>query len=159
MSKIVLIGTSHPIQRDKDNIEFSELINESIAKHGIQAIAEEIDVLDSVVSEIAHNLNIDYRVIEPNEQERAKLGIDSLNQIANDIFMKYDDDESPDALAEGEERKQSGFRAREQEWMRRIDKITANPILVVCGANHVSHFSQLLRENTFDVVIESSLWQ
>jgi hypothetical protein len=154
-----VIGTSHPIQRDINNTDFRLFINESIKKFSIQAIAEEINVLNSVASIISHEVDIDYQVIEPNEHERVELGIDTLNQIGHDIFMDFDDCESPEAFAECEERKQSAFRAREQEWLRRIKEVQISPILVICGANHVSQFSALLTVNGFDVVIENALWE
>jgi hypothetical protein len=154
-----VIGTSHTIQRDISNSDFRLFINESIEKFSIQAIAEEIDVLNSVASIISHEIDINYQVIEPNVQERVKLGIDTLNQIEHDIFMDFDDCESPEALAEFEERKQSAYRTREQEWLRRIKEMQISPTLVICGANHVSHFSALLTANGFDVVIENELWE
>ncbi|MBY6185924.1 hypothetical protein KUV89_04690 [Marinobacter hydrocarbonoclasticus] len=159
MNKVVLIGTSHSIQRDKGNAQFSTFIRDSIGRYGIKSIGEEIDTLDSLASEISLEMGLDYQVIEPNEQERIELGIASINQVKHEVFMEYDDSESPDALAECEKRMQSGFRAREQEWLRRISKFTADPILVICGANHISHFATLLKESDFNVIVESELWQ
>ncbi|RJG36119.1 hypothetical protein [Motilimonas pumila] len=63
------------------------------------------------------------------------------------------------ALVDFETRMEAGFRAREAEWLRRIKKITKTPVLVVCGSAHVNHFSELLIENDFEVIIENPLWE
>ncbi|RJG36723.1 hypothetical protein [Motilimonas pumila] len=100
MNKVVLIGTLHPIQRDKSNVEFSAFISKTIDKYKISTAAEEINIPDSVISDLCNSLNLDYQNIEPNEEERAELGIKSIGNIKHDIFYKYDDDKSPEALTD-----------------------------------------------------------
>ena len=73
--------------------------------------------------------------------------------------MDFEDSESPEAIAECKVRKQSTFRDREQEWLRRIGKMKGSLILVVCGANHVSAFAKLLKKNNIGVVIENAHWE
>jgi len=158
LTQLVLIGTSHPIQRDSTRSDFREYINANITKHHVDGIAEEIDVSDSVVSDIAGHLGLEYKIIEPNEQERIALGIDSLNQIENSIFNEFDDDESLEATAECEARKQSTFRAREKEWLKRIKTMEGKQLLVICGANHITPFCELLKSCTFNVIVECEFW-
>ena len=159
LTQVVLIGTSHTIQRDFTRPDFREYINKNISKHNVDAIAEVIDVSDSVVSGIAVHLGIEYKIIEPNEQERIALGIESLNQIENSIFMEFDDNESPEASAESEARKKSTFRTREKEWLKRLKAMQGKQLLVICGANHITPFCELLKNSYFNVVVECELWE
>lgn len=159
MTQVVLIGTRHSIQRDFTRSDFREYIKSNIAKHNVDAIAEEIDVNDSVVSDITTNLGLEYKIVEPNEQERIALGIDSFNQIENSIFMEFDNYESLEAAAECEARKQNTFRAREKEWLKRLDTMQGKQLLMICGANHITPFYELLKSLSFNVVIECELWE
>jgi hypothetical protein len=159
LNKVILIGTSHPIQRNFQRTDFPEYINETIRKHGVCGIAEEIDINDSVISNISNYLNLEYKIIEPNSQERIAIGIDSLNQIEHSIFMEFNDHESLEATTECEARKQSAYRRREQEWLRRIRTMKKNPLLVVCGANHIFPFFDLLKSDGFNVIVECEIWE
>jgi hypothetical protein len=155
MKKIVLIGTYHKIQRNKDQSEFAVLLSDLIDRYCIEVIAEEIDV-DSVASDMAKKKDIDYLVIEPAPEERIKLGIPSIASIEHDIFMEFDDSDSEEAQAELTIRKEKSFRTSEREWLRRISKLEADPILVICGSDHFQPFSVLSRDNNFEVIEEST---
>jgi hypothetical protein len=159
LTEIVLIGTLHPIQRDKQTTHFNDYIKATIKKYDIDGLAEEIDIRNSVVFDISNELNIEYKIIEPNDQERIALGIDSLNQVRYGILMEFDDDESIEAQTECEKRKQQTYREREQEWLKRIKAMRGARILVVCGAAHIAPFNKLLNLNNFNVKIECSLWE
>lgn len=159
LTQIVLIGTSHPIQRDSTRADFREYINKNITKYNVDGIAEEIDVSDSIVSDIAGHLGLEYKIIEPNEQERIALGIDSLNQIEVNIFMEFDDHDSLGATTKCEALKQSTFRVREKEWLKRIKTMQGKQLLVICGANHIKPFCELLKNSNFNVVVECELWE
>ncbi|ELA8156056.1 hypothetical protein NB476_05535 [Vibrio sp. RM-44-3] len=71
--------------------------------------------------------------------------------------MEFDDHESEEALEELELRKQHGYRLREQEWLNRVNALDISPLLVVCGANHVYPFKDLLQENGYLVQVASAL--
>ncbi|WP_281716325.1 hypothetical protein [Alteromonas sp. CyTr2] len=159
MTEVVLVGTLHSKQRDKETTNFSNYIKETITKYDIDALAEEIDIHDSVVFDISNELNIEYKIIEPNEHERIALGIDSLNQIEFAILMLFDDVESVEAKSECEKRKQQTYREREQEWLKRVKAMRGQRILVICGAAHINTFNQLLKKSNFNVIIECSLWE
>ena len=149
LTEVVLVGTLHSKQRDKKTTNFSDYIKETIKKHDIDGLAEEIDIHNSVVFDISRELNIEYKIIEPNEEERIALGIDSLNQVEFSIIMLFDDAESNEAKTECEKRKQQTYRQREQEWLKRIKTMQCERILVVCGAGHITPFNELLVKNNF----------
>ncbi|HHC6615580.1 TPA: hypothetical protein ACN311_004899 [Vibrio parahaemolyticus] len=158
MSDVVIVGTSHTIQRDMSHSGFKSYIEDLISQFGIKVIAEEIDV-DSIPSQLAEKHNLQYINIEPNPAERAALGIPSLNLIEHSIFREFDDFDSEEAQAECERRKQEAYRSREQEWLKRVESIQANPILVICGANHFEPFSELLEQSGISVTKHCSLWE
>ncbi|HHF3136800.1 hypothetical protein K6U54_15535 [Vibrio alginolyticus] len=158
MNKVVIIGTSHSTQWNLERKDFSSYVATVVKEHRIATIAEEIDEKPSVVQRVASELGLGYLNIEPNAEERVALGIYSnLSMIEYDIFMEFDDHESPEALEEIERRQQAGYRLREQEWLNRIKVKNSYPLLVVCGANHVAPFKALLQENGYLVEVASSL--
>ena len=158
MKKVVLIGTSHLTQWALDRTDFSDYVASIVKEHEIAAIAEEIDGKPSVVQKVANDVGLEYLNIEPNAKERIALGIYSnLSMIENDIFGDFDDHESVEALEELELRKQHGYRSREQEWLNRINALDISPLLVVCGANHVHPFKDLLQKNGYLVQVASAL--
>ncbi|HAS6090583.1 TPA: hypothetical protein O4G41_004656 [Vibrio alginolyticus] len=158
MKKVILIGTSHLTQWDLERSDFSNYVASIVKEHDIAAIAEEIDGKPTVVQKVASDAGLEYLNIEPNVEERIALGIYSnLSMIENEIFMEFDDHESLEALEELELRKQRGYRLREQEWLKRINALDTSPLLVVCGANHVYPFKELLQENGYLVQVVSAL--
>ena len=74
-------------------------------------------------------------------------------------LMEFDDNESPEATAESEARKQSTFRTREKEWLKRLKAMQGKQLLVICGANHITPFCELLKSSYFNVVVECELWE
>lgn len=158
MSKVVLVGTNHTIQRDFVRTDFTDYISALVSKYDVKIIAEEIDT-NSVPANIAKKLNLGYVVIEPTLQERTSLGIPSLGVIENSIFMDFDDCSSKEAQSELSLRKELVFRSRENEWLKRITTQQSFPILIIFGANHFQPFSELLRQNGFEVVDECPLWE
>lgn len=159
MNNVIVLGTSHNIQRGiKRNPDFEIYIKTLIEKYGIETIAEEIDQL-SIAARIAENSVINYTVIEPTSDERLALGIPSLSEIEFGVFMEFDDHSSEEAKEQLKIRKESSYRAREKEWLNRLNVIVDCPILVICGANHFEPFSALLSENKYDVVRECKCWE
>jgi hypothetical protein len=159
LTEVVLVGTNHLIQRDKLTTHFYDYINATIKKYDIDGLAEEIDIQDSVIFDISNELSIEYKIIEPNQQERIDLGIDSLDQVNFGILMKFNGDESIKAIAECEKRTQQTYREREQEWLKRIKAMRGERVLVVCGSDHINPFNKLLNINAFNANIECSFWE
>jgi hypothetical protein len=158
MSNLVIVGTNHTIQRDLSHSAFDSYIGGLISQFGVKVIAEEIDV-ESIPSRLAKQHTLQYVNIEPTPDERVELGIPSLNQIENSIFMEFDDCHSLEAQVECEKRKQDAYRNREQEWLKRVKSVQDNPILVICGANHFEPFSELLEKNGYSVIKHCALWE
>ena len=157
--KIILVGTSHTIQRgEKRSPVFHKYIEHLVSKkYKIQVLAEEIDV-NSVVAKIASSALIDYLIIEPTPEERTALGIQSLNIIEHNIFMEYDDVNSKKAKDECTKQKENVYRLREKEWLKRVNSINKFPVLIICGAEHFIPFAELLRQNDYEVVEECENW-
>ncbi|WP_152552618.1 hypothetical protein [Aeromonas taiwanensis] len=158
MSSVVIVGTKHTIQRDISHSGFRTYIEGLISQFGIKVIAEEIDV-DSIPLYLAKKHNLQYINIEPNLEERAVLGIQNFNQIENSIFMEFDELNSKEAKIECEKRKREAYQRREKEWFKRVKSIQYEPILVVCGANHLESFSDLLEKAGFSVTKHCELWE
>lgn len=155
---MVLIGTKHSVQRDIERIDFEKYVVGTVQKYGVKTIAEEIDI-ESLCSRVANDKNLNYTVIEPNEEERIELGIPSASAIENSIFMDFDDANSLEAQAETLVKKDKAVKDREGEWLRRIKAQIHFPVLVICGASHFQSFGELLRGNNYEVVKECPLWE
>lgn len=162
MKKVILLGTSHDIQRgNEQNDSFSSYIEHLCKTNDIKAIAEEID--DGSIAEVlSKKFNILYEIIEPTLDEREKLGIEDRTNIDYEFRHKYKVKNYSDELglhnlsAEGNEayveRIQNVYRQRESEWLRRICKLDTWPVLVICGSMHVDPFFTLLSKEGIDVV-------
>ena len=159
MSQVILIGTTHSIQKDLNRDDFLGFINETITKHKVVSIGEEINPVTTLASNAAKDFKIEYKIIEPNEQEREFLGVKNLAKIENEIIWKFGGLNSSEAIKECEKRKQHSFRLRENEWLKRIRLNQKTPILIICGSSHVEPFSKLLEKNNFDVTVESKCWE
>ena len=158
MTKIVLIGTDHFIQTGSIQTNFSDYVEELIIKHGVEAIAEEIHK-PSIPFKIADELKLVYLCIEPSPEERHALGIQSLSEIKYSILMDFEDEKTSEEEAEFEVRKQMAYRAREDEWLKRINTLRASTVLVICGASHFEPFASLLKDNDYEVIKECALWE
>lgn len=159
MRSVVIVGTRHSIQRDLSQSDFSSYINGLISKYDIKAIAEEIDKVESIPYRSSQDHNLEYVNIEPTPDELKNLKIPTVNQVRLYIFTLFDDEASEEAQNELQNRIEETYRARELEWLRRIDRIQKDHILVVCGANHVDPFSELLEKNSYSVIKACSLWE
>lgn len=158
MTLVILIGTNHSIQRDKDCTDFKIYINNVVQKHKVQAIAEEIDK-ESTAFQVANEHQINYLIIEPTPEERKMLEIPSLSEIESSIFFDYDDTNSQEAISDCETRKQEAYRAREKEWLKRIQMTNTSPILAICGAAHFNSFKALLTTNGIKVIEQCQNWK
>lgn len=150
MKKALLIGTSHPIQRN--NSAFGSYIEELCYEHNICAIAEEIDNgCESVAAGGAKNLDIAYKIIEPTPVEAIALGIEQVHRIDCEFMTRYELKDSPsienlsvEAHKEYITRKLTTYRQREDEWIKRIENLNIWPVLIICGKDHLKAFSELL---------------
>jgi hypothetical protein len=178
MKKVILVGTSHTIQRGNSKAqEFESYIKELCSSYNVNAIAEEIDNKDNYICfDICKDLNIKYKIIEPTEEEKQKLGILTLDEIDKYMHHKYLESEDPvtkpileiwpknpskenlpeDIYNEYESASQNTYRQREEEWLNRIVILNTWPVLVICGADHYEPFKKLLTENNFEVISKNN---
>ena len=157
MKSVFLIGTRHSIQKDHRREDFKNYIIEAIKKNCITAIAEEIDK-DSIASKIADEFSKKYKIIEPNKAERENLGIPSLAAMTHSVSMELDDADPSESIARLEEVKESSYRLREREWLRRINAMNESHILVIFGSAHYQQFRKLLSESSFTITDLCADW-
>jgi len=142
MRKIYIIGTRHSYQirpQDAPNDgadAFKKHLWNAVRKYEIKLIAEEMSIealkgRHTVGFEIAKEENLPHILCDPTSLERQALGIsesDTLSDLAK----------------------------RENEWLRRILKHNEDPVLFVCGANHVSSFGQRCQKQGLEVGIAAA---
>lgn len=148
MKTVVLIGTDHKFQMPYDDhlqagIEcFRNTVRELITRHSLCAIAEEMSLAalkyEGFEESVAQRLCIEFGGIPHNFSDPSR-------------------GEERDALGIGEDSGPS-YRIREREWFRRIQVFDEWPLLFICGAIHVAHFAQLLRENGVNVIEAYQDW-
>jgi len=171
MKKVVLLGTSHPIQRgDEQKETFTSYVKELSNTHNINAIAEEIDdKYISIAQNIAKQLNIRYIIIEPTQLEIKELNIEEVHRIVYELTNRFNienwDNEYkkntlPDkVLTEYNNRIQDTYRQREAEWLKRINNLNVWSTLVICGSSHYEPFYELLMSSGIDVIKVKNKWE
>ena len=169
MNEVILVGTNHEIQRGvKLKCCFEPYILGLVKKYKIKAIAEEIneDTENIVAKNICQKLSIIHKIIEPNPKEYDELNIEHIHKIDNEFRNIYDLESSPpndpnssaEVLKKYESRIQKTYRARESEWLKRIQSLNTWPILIICGSNHFKFFRKLLFHNSISVIFGESSW-
>lgn len=148
---LYLIGVHHQLQSNSDH-DFASLrryfiqyLSQIVSGLKVQLIAEEnsseaLGGFSSTLAELAQQLNVEHRYCDPNSLERKEAGI-----------MRRDEYNSP-------EDKRAADIKREKIWLSRIDPNKAQNVLFICGANHVTSFILLLRQNNWDVKLLSEHW-
>ena len=156
-----LIGVDHDVQHDghvnrlpKDRASdirkrFQRFIESVVRKEKAQIIAEVgchevwllLEATTTMAKLAAERLGIEHRFIEPCGVERERLGIPSGSYA-----------HLPEAQQE------AIYKLREQFWFRSLEDVSFSPIVVVCGARHVSSFSELLSTNGKDFTIVDAAW-
>lgn len=176
MNKVLLLGTSHPIQRGESSPEqFEKLIKGVYTETNFVGIVEEIDNgSDYIAKKFCNKNQLKYLCIEPDQQERTSLGIPSANEIVFKIIDEFDtkypeicmwpSNPSQETLPnEVWERYyhliESSYRARETEWLKRLTSLSLSPLLCICGASHFKPFFELLCANDIEVTMLSNDWE
>ncbi len=168
IQKVILIGTSHSIQEGREKKDaFTAYLKSLCNLHGIQLIAEETkEPPETVGFEIANELSIGHKVIEPNLETYESLGIKEIHKIQYEILIKsglnpYPEIENlPTVLFEEYESKMriEHMEPREKVWLGKIQSSKISPVLVTCGANHFDSFAGLLSQNKIEVIKEDKKW-
>ncbi|MBL4644625.1 MAG: hypothetical protein JKX80_02040 [Candidatus Pacebacteria bacterium] len=164
---IFIIGVDHDwYQHLSDwNVEYvNDLkveVRYLITEEGVQLIAEESSVAGlkkrgiekTVAQEIADELEIPHKHIDPDLEEREVLGIRTRKDVAKSLGIGPPDEATEEDIAKINEDLKPDYRLREEEWLRRIESnMTAN-IAVVCGFQHVESFQELLESRGYDSVV------
>lgn len=172
MKRVLLIGTSHTVQRGERSPEkFEQLISDLYSKYGFMGIAEEIDKGEEYLSEsFCNQNNLKYLCLEPDEVERRKLGIQPRHLMVKDVIDEFEEEYPQIRSWELEKlpkqvRKKfqtlldESYRARENEWWERLSAQNYWPMLCVCGAEHFEPFKCLLQKNGIEVTCVHGDWQ
>lgn len=161
-----LIGTSHVYQTGgrgctcEQSGKFVALLKQVCKKHGIKAIAEEMnrEGLEKYASDnslgylVARELELTHLYGDPNYKEREEAGIRDRGKILCIAQLNELTEEETDKLIEKEELK------RENIWLQRVIELEAFPLLFVCGANHAIRFSKTLAHNGITVEVLYKDW-
>lgn len=176
MKRVVLLGTSHDIQRGRRVPDaFSALLQRTFEETKFASIAEEIDAESKYVAERFCNDNgLAYVCIEPTREDRIRLGIPSASQIVLQIMDEFSDEypeisvwpsDPNEANLPAEvwgryrELDAAQYRARESVWLEKMFDMESWPCLCIIGANHFNHYLRLLIQSGFDVVELSADWE
>lgn len=165
--KVVLLGTSHPIQRGENLPDvFRSMLIHECEKHQIIGIAEEADENQRTIGyKLAAERNYKHLYADPDIKERRKRGIplpEDIRYYLQNIFVeKYpeiqswprDDIGLPEEVQkELDEMTQQSYRMREKVWLENIERSNVWPLLFVCGANHFNEFKKLLSTSGIHVI-------
>ncbi len=170
---VVLLGTSHPIQRGENAPnKFKSVLIEECKKHKINAIAEEMNKgINTVASNLATELQIGHLYADPDNLERVDKGIESDCRVG--LVIKYGDkypqiniwpyeptiDNLPAEVWEEYNRiTTQSDRIRESIWLDKIADFDKWPILFICGANHFREFFKLLSVSGYFVIESHEDW-
>ncbi|SRR6266446_3218247 len=141
----IVVGTSHTLQRT--SMELKAFLEDLCREFKIRAVAEEMSEealsqhggVASIPMQVARALATSHKLCDPNNAERAKLGIRQETDIRVQAFPStLPESEVMAALADSNAK-------REQFWLEQLQNLNVWPVLFICGADHVVSFSQLLR--------------
>jgi hypothetical protein len=162
---VYLIGADHEhAQRRKrgealtdDQLSFKSVVESAIQSVHFCLLAEEDHadflsgpsvtpekVADSILLEIAraHGIENRHRFVDPNQEEREKIGYQALSG------QPYD------AVPMRAHEIMHQFPKREEFWLRKMQDFLDRDILFICGWGHIGSFSALLARNG----VSFSIW-
>ena len=154
----VLVGTSHTLQRT--SMELRTFLEDLCREHKVRAVAEEMseEALSqhggaaSIPMEVARALAITHRLCDPNNAERAKLGIlQEADMRARAFPSSLPESEVAARLADSNAR-------REKYWLGQLRGLDLWPVLFVCGADHVATFCRLLKHEGIATHVVAEDW-
>lgn len=152
---VVLVGANHGFQLGAPHCpperapQFSSALRRLCRSHRIVAIGEEMSadalavwsVKQTTCQITADSLSLAYKLCDPGEEERRRLGLDL----------------DSDSLPEPERSRQ--WDIRERFWLRRLGELGRWPALFICGPNHVERFARLLEAEGIAVVVIKKRWR
>ena len=160
--------SSYPYAND-----FVNYLKQNVGKLDIKLFADEWseDGLNdrwgnrSNVEDIANELKIEYRAIDPSKKRRVELGIPSLENIVKSysqeipFYSKFhyfpDTNEGKNEKLQWDIIQSYYFPQREQEWFDNIANNLNENIILTCGSNHVSCGNRHIpNAKGFDIFLE-----
>lgn len=173
MQTVVLVGTDHNFQRPVEGpyslgiAQFRAKIQELCAENQLEGIAEEMsvsaleehNVTESVAQQVCASLGLRHQYSDPaSYAERYALGIHKDNDIrVEHVFSDWTQEQiEADVLTRG---RVPSDRIRENYWLRKVLEFDVWPLLFICGANHFTSFSTLLRTSGISVVEAYADWE
>jgi hypothetical protein len=157
--KIYLIGAYHSFQTET-HFDFLDFLRDICSTYKIRSIGEEmnIDALNlakvekSTVLKIAEELNLPHAYCDPDENEREINNILGEQKLEIKRFFNNLSDEEFKNL------KSQDFCRREKIWLEKIEDVFVDPMLFVCGIQHLESFSSLLRKNGYACHLIEETW-
>lgn len=157
---IIVIGTSHAIQTT--NLELKPFLENLCQEFKVRAVAEEMSkealaekaCAASIPMQVASALQLPHRLCDPNREDRATLEIRQENEIRRRAWL------SQTTLSESEVavRVAESHAKRERYWLEQLADLDLWPVLFVCGADHVSSFCQILKQQGISVHVAAEDW-
>jgi hypothetical protein len=162
MKSVVLIGTSHKYQVPSCAAasKFQAFVEKVGARFHVRAIAEEMSLealaqksaARTVCNEVADAQNLGHRYCDPNNAQRAALGVrDELDIRAQGFLANWSQEAIEIEIRES-------HIIRESYWLEQLLELDHWPALFVCGADHVTSFQALLKINGVSADIGARDW-
>jgi hypothetical protein len=170
---LYIIGTSHHYQfgagagfgdeycSRTDENAFIEMLSNVVRKTNSNAIAEElnpqavIDIPSStpIIKNLTKQLGISHSYCDPDRNQRFELEIKDENEIRISLDLLSGHDTKIQELVN------ESYQRREDEWLKRLCKISASDIIFVCGANHINTFTPKAIKAGFLAKVVYDCWQ
>ena len=167
MRKVVLLGTSHPLQcgtqQTTPHDALDRLLRELCAAHGIQVIAEEMEpeglkrygVTETVGARVCQAIGIESAYCDAGSAERIEIKKQLPPLPPIDPALPFGEMLAQQLDAEFE---QLGD-AREDFWIEKILQLNSWPLLFICGASHFNALRVKLARHGICVVDGPADWE
>ncbi len=179
---IYIIGVDHLVQYKNTIVpvdtfdRFRDLLRSTVHKYGIRVLAEEFHreylrevyfSSEAIVERVAFELGIEHRFCDPGSAERERLGIPYYSEIRDRVLesrgLERTDlvhDPSLGRSVEDECRAiaRSYWKRREEFWMEKLSDVMGDPVLFVCGHEHVPGFEKLLEGYGIRSLVVDPFW-
>jgi hypothetical protein len=162
VKRLVLLGTSHAIQRGESGrpSDLEARLEIVCRDFAVRALGEEMnrEVLakgntpETVGERVARRLGLAHIYCDPTEAERMSMGTTTVPKIHAQAWrLDWSDEETARQLATHND-------LVEGYWFGRIRELDLWPMLFMCGAEHVSSFSRRASQQGHEVVIADKDW-
>ena len=164
--RVFVVGTEHSIQARmpaSDSSlcdEFLAYVLNQSAQHSVKAIAEEWSgesadarqATSTIAAEAADALHLSYDSSDPDFATRNSLEIEDRAGVRLELARRrISEIEADERIAVSHER-------RESHWLQRLLQLHCDPILFVCGAEHVRSFARLLATHGHEAEVLFEDW-